>query len=245
MNRPGRRLGSLLAVTAFASLFVACHPPPGAGAPLPAAVTVTVAAPAVVASSDGVLSAPEKPPWEQLLAVDAVFADEAPSAACPSELTAMLLIPEQDPERRLELAAKASCTASPRGTTLEIALCCPPGLAAPSALRTGDGESCEEAQESYWASRRGVPTGTPPGTVLDFLDEVFTRADFAEDCGLPSDWGMFICAVVRQGTAIGVSVRTTPASLATADCVAAAVRRGAFPLRPGLALAEVSFAPPR
>lgn len=123
-------------------------PAPSAPASTPI-VTVSVPATSADAPAD---PKPEPSPWDRLLALQAVFTGGAPEPPCPADRAARVLVVGEDEEPRVALAEEAGCVAHSPVAHGEIQLCCPTGLEAPSAVRTGEGQSCEAAQQEYVAS---------------------------------------------------------------------------------------------
>jgi eukaryotic-like serine/threonine-protein kinase len=69
----------------------------------------------------------------------------------------------------------------------------------------------------------------------------FDRRDYFAHCPVPSDMAIRICVAVQVGRAVGVSVRTNPASAAAEDCIAAGVRGIVVPSSPRMDLVVTQF----
>ena len=71
---------------------------------------------------------------------------------------------------------------------------------------------------------------------------ILNRGQYLSACSVGSTSGVSICAAVQHGRVQGVTVRTTPASIETADCVATAVRGMSFPSHPRMDITRTTFA---
>ena len=72
------------------------------------------------------------------------------------------------------------------------------------------------------------------GAVLD-------KGGYLNYCGVPGNMTVRICAAVKNGKAIGVTVHTVPGNHDSALCVARAVRRLGFPSSPRLDVVRTTF----
>lgn len=225
-----------------AALLAACRPPaPAAPAPTP---IVTVAAPTPSAEAPpGPEPAPS--PWQQLLVIEAVFSGGTPEPPCPAEQSPRVLVTGEDGAPRTELAQQAGCAAQTPVVHGEIQLCCPTGLEAPSATRTGEGKSCEQAREEYVANHNpeAFNDAPGPGVTASLYGRVLSQGRYLNACNVKANWGVTVCAAIQNGAAAGVSVRTTPASIETADCIAKEIREIVFPPSPTMDIIETTFAP--
>ena len=81
--------------------------------------------------------------------------------------------------------------------------------------------------------------------VPDLPTEAFSRVldngAYLSGCGIPETMAVNICAAIRQGRAVGVTITTQPASARVRRCVASAVRRLSFPAHPRLDVARTRF----
>ena len=230
------RYGLVLALVATLLLAGCRSPAPSSPAPTPIITVATPAAPAEAPPE------PEKPPWDRLLVLQAVFTGGAPEPPCPAEQAARVLVTGDDGPGRMELAQQAGCVARTTESEAEVPLCCPGVLEAPSANRTAGGKSCEEAQQEYLKS----PEDSAPDPLVErqiLLRSWGAAGSYLSDCALPNDWALATCTALRDGTVIGLDVRTTPASIDTSDCIAAAIKRTTFPSAPRTDIIRIAFAP--
>jgi hypothetical protein len=105
------------------------------------------------------------------------------------------------------------------------------------------GTSCEQAAaEAVQEIEIGGAPAAPDLAREDYA-AILERGSYFSACGTPDSMRVEICAAVRAGRAVGVTVRTQPGSRRVADCVARAVRSLAFPSHPRLDVVRTSFAP--
>lgn len=72
---------------------------------------------------------------------------------------------------------------------------------------------------------------------------VLDEGSYLGPCEVPTDMAVEVCAAVKEGKAVGVTVTTKPSDRAVADCVAAQVASLEFPSHPKLDVARTTFAP--
>lgn len=222
-------------------LAVGCRPPSPAVAPTPI-ITVSVPTTSVEAPAE---VEPAPSPWERLLALQAVFSGGTPEPPCPADQAATVLVVDGDEGTRVALAEEAGCVAHSPVAHGEVQLCCPTGLEAPSATRTGEGKSCEQAREEYVANHNpeAFNDAPGPGVTASLYGRVLSQGRYLNACNVKANWGVTVCAAIQNGAAAGVSVRTTPASIETADCIAKEIREIVFPPSPTMDIIETTFAP--
>jgi hypothetical protein len=115
--------------------------------------------------------------------------------------------------------------------------------APPAASFASAGPSCEQAAaQAVQEIEIGVKQGAADLAREDYAS-VLEHGSYFARCGVPDSMRLDICAAVRGGRAVGVTVRTDPGSRAVAECVARAVRALAFPSHPQLDLVRTGFAP--
>jgi hypothetical protein len=106
--------------------------------------------------------------------------------------------------------------------------------------------SCEAAaaaatdEMDLTKSDRGAPDVT-----RDAYASILDNGRYLSGCRIPSSVRFEICAAVRDGRAIGVTVTTTPRNASVAACVRAAVSRLSFPSSPRLDVTRTHFEPAR
>jgi hypothetical protein len=104
--------------------------------------------------------------------------------------------------------------------------------------------SCEAAAASasdemdLTKSERGAPDIT-----RDAYASILDNGRYLSGCRIPSSVRFEICAAVRDGRAVGVTVTTTPRNASVAACVRAAVSRLSFPVSPRLDVTRTRFEP--
>lgn len=106
----------------------------------------------------------------------------------------------------------------------------------------GGGMSCEAAQNAYVEEMKIGQRGQADITAGQY-GAILNSGQFMGGCGVPESMGVYICAAVQNGRAVGVSVTTTPSSPRVAGCVAGAVRRINFPSHPKLDVTRTTFSP--
>jgi eukaryotic-like serine/threonine-protein kinase len=65
---------------------------------------------------------------------------------------------------------------------------------------------------------------------------------YLQTCGSPSTTSVKLCAAIRGGHAVGVTVTTTPGDKRLSTCIGSAIQAMAFPSSPGLDVASTVFA---
>ena len=117
--------------------------------------------------------------------------------------------------------------------------------AAPAAMGKGssDGVSCEEAiagnNDEIGIGKKGE-AGPKDLSAAD-LGAVLNHGHYLEACNVPSSTKVEVCAAVKNGAAVGVTVSMSPADAELEGCVAKAVRALAFPAHPKMDVARTSF----
>jgi hypothetical protein len=115
--------------------------------------------------------------------------------------------------------------------------------AAPGAESVSAGTSCEAALAAYSQPVVvGGPSG-PPDLSAGAYASVLNRGSYLAHCGAPPDMRIQICVAVQNGSAVGVTVRTTPADRGIGRCIAQAVRSLSFPSHPRLDVVRTTFEP--
>lgn len=118
--------------------------------------------------------------------------------------------------------------------------CCPTGVPPAAQPHTGGGPSCEQAMHDYL---RPAGLGPPSSDSISTgqYAAVLNRGSYFAHCPVPDSLVISICAAVRNGQAIGVTVSTRPANPRAADCIAEAVVKLAFPEDPELDVIHTQF----
>ncbi len=179
------------------------------------------------------------PPVETVVAEPTISTadDDVPTLAEPSlpapARTAPDIAPDQQPEAEPpHVEAKAPPLAPPEPE---------PAPAPKKVVSAVAGMSCEDAMaknndEIVVGGARG-PADLPASAFGAVLD----KGGYLNYCGIPSTMTVRICAAVKNGRAVGVTVHTLPGNRDSALCVARAVARLSFPSSPRLDIARTTF----
>lgn len=111
---------------------------------------------------------------------------------------------------------------------------------APSETVASAGASCEQAAANAVQSIE-IGRDEPDDLTREDYEVVLNRGSYFAHCGVGERTLIEICAAVQRGRAIGVTVKTTPASPAAASCIARAVRSLGFPSHPRLDVVRTRF----
>jgi hypothetical protein len=117
-----------------------------------------------------------------------------------------------------------------------------PETAPPSEAPAGPSfGSCEAAIENNSESIDLQKGRLPPDLPRSSYASVLERGDYFSHCGVPDDMAIEICAAVRNGRAVGITIVTRPASARVRNCVTSAVRSLRFPAHPRLDVTRTRF----
>jgi hypothetical protein len=108
------------------------------------------------------------------------------------------------------------------------------------------GGGCDEAKEAYVKHCMESPVecrdkGATDG-VMDAYGAVLNGGAYLDACKSPPSAGVKVCAAVKDGRAVGVTVVLSPGEEAVAACIAQKVHELAFPAYPRLDVTNTSFA---
>ncbi|HMA92210.1 MAG TPA: hypothetical protein VKP30_05965 [Polyangiaceae bacterium] len=106
----------------------------------------------------------------------------------------------------------------------------------------GGGMSCEAAQNAYVEEMKMGQRGQADITAGQY-GAILNSGQYLNSCGVPSSMGVYICAAIQNGRAVGISVSTTPPNAGIAGCIRGAVSRINFPSHPKLDVTKTTFAP--
>ena len=132
------------------------------------------------------------------------------------------------PARTIAAAPQESPTAEPTTTS-----------ATPNA-GSSDGVTCEEARAQY-VEQIDMQSGGPADLRAEDFGQVLNHGAYLEPCNVPHDSHIRICAAIREGAAVGVTVSLAPAASETEICLAKQVRGLAFPSHPKMDFVIVQF----
>jgi hypothetical protein len=140
----------------------------------------------------------------------------------------------------LSLLVQAACGPAPAPAVAPPPAPPPaPVAAAPEPL----GPGCEEAKSKYLDEQ--ADHHAPPGSASDALlyGAMLNKGAFLDACQIPPSVGVSVCAAVREGRAVGVTVTTQPPDDVMIACIASRIRALEFPSRPGMDITRTRFAP--
>jgi hypothetical protein len=121
--------------------------------------------------------------------------------------------------------------------SLGTAYCCP-GERSASPPHAAGAPSCEQAVEDAAGRVPVVLAAEADGAPFA---HILSRGSYFEHCGAPNEMGIDMCVAVVEGEAIGVTVRTRPASVEHAECVAEGILRLNFPSSPRMDVARIKY----
>jgi hypothetical protein len=115
-----------------------------------------------------------------------------------------------------------------------------PAFAHP-ATNVGGCEAAAAANEEVMdlAGGRGAPA--TPDVTRDAYASILANGRYFASCNVPATMRLEICAAVKNGRAVGVTVTTAPRAANVADCVKRAVTRLGFPSSPRLDVTRTRF----
>jgi hypothetical protein len=105
---------------------------------------------------------------------------------------------------------------------------------------------CEEAKTAYVKECTDSPRACPEGDASQLAGTlshgtVLNAGTYVVACGTPATVTVNICAAIRRGRAVGVTVTTTPGDERIAACIGHAVQGLSFPSSPRLDVASTVF----
>ncbi|MBI5535673.1 MAG: hypothetical protein HY898_23280 [Deltaproteobacteria bacterium] len=87
--------------------------------------------------------------------------------------------------------------------------------------------SCESVIQSHLEETAGTSSG--PDLSAGAYGAVLNQGSYVAACKAPAELTVRVCAAIRQGRAVGVTVRTEPRDEQVEGCIDAPVRAMAFP----------------
>lgn len=114
--------------------------------------------------------------------------------------------------------------------------------APPATILLGGG--CDEVKTAYLKECQDKPstcadTAKPAGTVS--YGSILNEGTYVIGCSPPHSTAVRICAAIRGGRAVGVTVTTTPGDERLSKCIGKAVQSLDFPASPRLDVASTVF----
>jgi len=106
---------------------------------------------------------------------------------------------------------------------------------------------CEEAKAAYVKECRDNPRACPDSDAAQLAGTVshgtvLNGGTYVTACGTPETIAVSLCVAIRNGRAVGVTVKTTPGDERIASCIGRAVQGMSFPPSPRLDVASTVFA---
>ncbi|MBX3128602.1 MAG: hypothetical protein KF718_17905 [Polyangiaceae bacterium] len=261
-TRRRSRASAAGAAAAYAALLAACWALGSGRIPVAAwlddalSVPSVAAAPRPVARLAPVVPAPDRPPipTRSITAEPSFPQAAAPAVAHGSPFTEEELdaveppasLEEAPPTPAPERASAAALAAPsvPDAVPPPAPTAAPPSAAA-SAASASDGLSCEAARERHSEEIVVGSSSRPPDLPREAFQSVLGSGHYLSGCGVPSTTAVDICAAIRDGRAIGVTVTTRPGDEAMSRCISRAVRKLSFPQSPHLDVTRTRFAASR
>jgi len=96
-------------------------------------------------------------------------------------------------------------------------------------IAVSTGKSCEKAMDENPQTIDMGKKNSKPDLTKDQLGKPMANSTFFQGCGLPDSAAADICAAVKQGKVLGVSVKITPNNNKVAACIDKATRKLSFP----------------
>src|SRR5262249_54481261 len=119
-----------------------------------------------------------------------------------------------------------------------------PATAEPTRLPGGssDGVTCEEARDSHPDEIGiGAKSAEGPEPADDQFSQPLARGTYLNECDVPEQMHVSVCAAVMAGKAVGVTVATSPADPEKEKCVSGRIREIPFPSHSRLRVVRTSF----
>lgn len=105
---------------------------------------------------------------------------------------------------------------------------------------SSDGVTCEEARDQN-VEQIAIGEASGPDLTAKDLGAVLNDGKFLEACDVPNDVKVSVCAAVKAGMVMGVTVAMLPPNPELETCVAKAVRALSFPSHPKMDIVKTEF----
>jgi hypothetical protein len=105
---------------------------------------------------------------------------------------------------------------------------------------SSDGVTCEEARDQN-VEEMNIGQASGPDLSAKDLGSVLNDGKFLQACDVPNDAKISVCAAVKQGQVIGVTVAMLPPNPELETCVAKEVRALSVPSNPKMDLVKTEF----
>ena len=193
--------------------------------------------PAPATAADAKSSGPTAE-WNELVERRQVWAEPELKNYCPGESLPRFL-PEATSGDYPDIAAARESGCSVLGTSREgTTVCCPASLPVATNPNTGGGKGCDEALLDYSPTEQEEEAKSPSAGKYG---AVLNRGSYFAHCHAPDSTRLSICAAIRNGKAVGVTVKTQPYQPELAECVAKSVRGLRFPSRSRMDVTKTTF----
>ena len=151
--------------------------------------------------------------------------------ALPASLALLALgCGESPPPRTAPIVARPSSRGpKPRAAT-----------APPLSGGSSDGPTCEQAIDQN-NDELGLGKKGQADLTSDEIAAVLNQGTYLAECEVPSDAEVSVCAAIKEGRAVGVTVALRPSSPDAERCVAGRVRALGYPSHPKLDVARTTF----
>jgi eukaryotic-like serine/threonine-protein kinase len=105
---------------------------------------------------------------------------------------------------------------------------------------SSDGVSCEDARDQN-VEEVNIGKASGPDLSVKDLGAVLNDGKFLQTCDVPSDVKVSVCAAVKQGQVVGVTVAMLPPNPELETCVAKEIRGLTFPSNPKMDIVKTEF----
>jgi hypothetical protein len=105
---------------------------------------------------------------------------------------------------------------------------------------SSDGPTCEQAIDQN-NDELGMGKKGQADLTSDEIAAVLNQGGYLNECEVPSDAEVSVCAAIKEGRAVGVTVALRPSNPDAERCVAGRVRALGYPSHPKLDVARTTF----
>jgi hypothetical protein len=105
---------------------------------------------------------------------------------------------------------------------------------------SSDGVTCEQVRDQY-VEEIDMQGGGPADLTASDFGAILNQGTYLSPCNVPADSKVTICAAIKNGSAVGVTVALEPPSPEIEVCVSSQVRALSFPSHPKMDFVKVRF----
>lgn len=105
---------------------------------------------------------------------------------------------------------------------------------------SSDGVTCEAARDQN-VEEVTIGASSAPDLSAKDLGAVLNNGQYLDACGVANGAKVSVCAAVKQGAVVGVTIAMDPADPELEKCVAAEVRKLTFPAHPKMDIVKTQF----